>query len=141
MPKTGNPQASAAKWAQNLGAAAQQIQAGVMAVQQAPSAQAAAAVQKWVASITSQKAQTDYVNGLNKVTLIDWQNAMKNKGIPRIGQGAQAAQNKFQTFLAALFNYENAGLAQIKAMPSTTLQDRIARMTAWVQYMSGFVKP
>lgn len=141
MPKTLNPQTSAQKWVQNLSNATQTITAGVNGVQNAPTAAAAAAVQKWVNAITSAKTQNEYVKNLQKVSLQQWQQAMVQKGIPRIGQGAQAAQQKFQGFLTALFQYENAGLPNIRNMPSNTLQDRINRMTAWVQYMSGFVAP
>lgn len=141
MPKTLNAQASAQKWVQNLSNATQTITAGVRAVQQSPTAAAAAAVNKWVQAITSAKTQNEYVQNLQKVTLQQWQDAMVTKGVPRIGQGAQAAQTKFQAFLQALFTYENAGLAQVRSMPSTTLQDRINRMTAWVQYMHNFVAP
>ena len=87
-----------------------------------------AAADKWAARTAS-------------VTLPQWQDAMINKGIPRIASGAQAAQPKFQAFMSSLLPYIENGKAQLANTPRGNLQQNIARMTAWVNYMSNYQKP
>lgn len=136
-----DPTTIAQKWANNLGASTTAIKNGVQAVTTSPTQLAAAAVGKWQAAVATQKAANDFVNSLNKVSLAQWQSAMLNKGLNRIGPGAQAAIPKFTTFLQAFLPFEQNIATQVRAMPSTTLQDRIARMVAMVTQLATFVRP
>lgn len=135
------PDQVAQKWANNLGAATTAIKNGVQSVTTSPTQLAAAAVGKWQAAVATQKAANDYVNSLNKVSLAQWQQAMLNKGLNRIGPGAQAAIPKFTAFLQAFLPFEQNIAQQVRAMPSTTLQDRIARMVAMATQLATFVRP
>lgn len=133
-----DPTQVAAKWAQNLGNSTTSITTGVDAVQTAPTASAAAAVGKWQQAMQSQKTRDKFVGGLNRVSLSDWQTAMKNKGIARIGSGAQAAQPKMAAFMSQLLPYVDSLSNDIKKMPKLTLADSIARSTAAITKMSQF---
>jgi hypothetical protein len=83
--------------------------AGVDAVKVAPGQSAAAASALWAANVAA--AQTKFASNSAKVTLAAWQSAAANKGAPRLGTGATAAQPKFQafmtSFLPALTNVVN----------------------------------
>jgi hypothetical protein len=139
MPITVTPQQYADRWSQGLSGAAQKITDGVNAVTTAPSQKAIAAQQKmvtnWNASITGGKWKTN----LGKVTLAQWQSDMITKGVPRISSGALAANSKMQAFASQLIPFEQQLQNTINAMPKLTLQDSIARATAWINGMSKFV--
>ena len=126
----------AQRWAQNLGNAGQKITDGVNAVSQAPGAAAAAQVQVWAQN--TQAAQAKFARNVAAVSLNQWQQAVINKGIGRLASGATAAEPKFQTFMSKLLPYVQSGRS---ALPKRgNLQANIARMTAWVTYMSKFQK-
>ena len=133
-----DPATVAQKWANNLGAATTAIKNGVTAVTTAPTQMAAAAVGKWQAAVQTQKAANDFVNALSKVSLAQWQQAMLQKGLNRIGPGAQAAIPKFTTFLQQFLPFEQNIAQQVRSMPSITLNDRIARMVAMATQLATF---
>lgn len=138
MPVRATPSSATAKWVQNLSSATTQMQAGAMAVTQAPGQAAAAAADKWLTRVTQSKQK--FATNVAAVSLASWQNSYVNIGIPRVAQGAQAKQGKYQAFAADFFPYLQRGVANIDAMPSTTLQDGIARAVAMIQYNAKYVR-
>lgn len=136
MAVKSTPQDATTKWVQNLGAATNAITAGVNAVSTAPGAKAAAQSDKWLARITAAKSK--WQTNVGSVSLQSWQQSMINVGIPRVSQGAQAKQGKYAAFASQFFPYLNTGIAKVQAMPSTTLEDNIARATAMIRYNAGF---
>ena len=133
-----DPAAVAQKWANNLGAATTQIRSGVQALTQSPTQLAAAAVTTWQAKMALPSTAQKYQAGLQRVTLADWQNAMINKGIPRISSGAQAAIGKFTTFLTQFLPYERNIAQQVKQMPKITLDDAVNRAAAQIRGNAAF---
>jgi hypothetical protein len=131
---TRDPNAVAQEWAQHLSAATQKIQAGVQSVQVAPGQAAARQRQAWLQNI--QAAADKWARNVASVSLQDWQQDMVNKGIPRIGQGAQAAQPKFAAFMSRLLPYIDAGVRQLP--PRGTLDQNINRAVTFMRYMSQF---
>lgn len=129
-----DPATAAAKWAQNLGAATQRIQAGVQGVTVAPGQAAARQKGVYVANVTA--SADKWATKTAAVSLSDWQQATINKGIPRIATGAQAAEPKFQAFLTKLLPYINSGKASLPARGN--LQANTQRAVAWIQYMANF---
>ena len=126
----------AQRWASNLGNAGAKITDGVNAVTQAPGAAAAAQVSVWAQN--TQAAQAKFARNVAAVSLNQWQQAVINKGIGRLASGAAAAEPKFQVFMTKLLPYVASGRS---ALPKRgNLQANIARMTAWVTYMSKFQK-
>lgn len=138
MPINVTPQQFADRWSQALGQSAQRISDGVDAVTQSPAQAAiknkAKMVQNFTAAVNNGKWETN----LGKISLQDWQQSMKTKGIPRIASGAQAANGKMAAFAAKLLPFQQTLQAKVKAMPNMTLPDNIARMTTWVTGMSQF---
>jgi len=133
MPKI-SPDQAAAKWASNLSAAAPSIQQGVEAVKVSPGQ--AAARQKQVYLQNVQAAADKWASRVASVTVADWQKAMVEKAIPRIGTGAQSAQPKMASFLGELFPHIERGLASLPARGN--LQQNKQRVLAWIDHMATF---
>ena len=131
-----DPQSATAKWVSNLSNATKAITDGVNSVTVAPGQAAARQVQTWLARI-QQSAQKWQAN-VAAVSLPEWQNAMIQVGIPRIAQGAQAKQGKYEAFATKFFPHLAAGVAKVKAMPKVTLQDGINRAVAMIQHNASF---
>lgn len=135
-----DPNAGQQKWQRNLANSTDSIKAGVGAVTVAPTESAAAAADKWQAKLTAPDAKTKFVNNLKSVSLSDWQQATINVGIPRISAGAAKGASKYGSFAQKFYPFLQNVQASIKKMPSTTLEDNIARMTAQVRAAAGFKK-
>lgn len=129
--------AVAAKWAANLSASTENIRAGVMATTRAPGAAAAAQKQVWLQN--TQAAADKWAARTAAVTLGQWQDAMINKGLPRVAGGAQAAQPKMASFMGSLLPYIENGRSQLP--PRGTLDQNLARANAWARYMAQYTKP
>lgn len=133
-----DPNAGQLKWQRNLQGSTESIKAGVMAVQQSPTAAAAAAADKWQAKLTSPDAKAKFIANTQAVSLQDWQTATVNVGIPRIAAGAAKGATKYGNFAAKFYPYLANVQQTIAKMPSTTLEDNIARMTAQVRAAAQF---
>ena len=136
MPVRSTSAQAVEKWLANLGQANARMQSGAMSVTTAPGQLAAAAADKWLARVTQSKDK--FKARVGSVSLQDWQNAYINVGIPRVSQGAQAKQAKFASFFDQFLPYLQTGLQTIDKMPSTTLEDGIARATAMIRYNAKF---
>lgn len=134
----GTPEQVAAKWAQNLGAAAPYITAGVNAVTVAPGQKAAQQVDAWIAGV--QASRQKWQNRVASVSLQEWQQAMITKGVPRVASGAQAAQPKMTNFLAEFLPFQDRVTAQVKSMPKGNLEAGIARAVAQIRGTAQFVR-
>ncbi len=138
MPVRATPASATAKWVQNISAATERMTTGAMAVTVAPGQSAAAAADKWLQKVTQSKAK--FAANVSAVSLQSWQQSYINVGIPRVAQGAQQKQGKVQAFMAQWLPYLSTGLQTIDKMPSTTLEDGIARATAMIRYNAKFVR-
>lgn len=127
------------KWVTNIGSATDRMKAGALSVQKAPGQAAAAAADKWLQRV--QQAKQKFATNVGRVSLAEWQNAYINVGIPRVSQGAQAKQAKYQQAMADFLPYLAQGVAKIDAMPNVTLQDSINRATAMIQHNAGYKRP
>lgn len=135
-----SPQQVAQKFASNLGSATTSITNGVNAVTTAPTAAAAASVSKWQAKMAQPSTASKFVSGLQGVSLQQWQQAMINKGVPRIASGAQAAIPKMTAFYQEFLPFVANVQAKVKAMPNLTLTDSANRMIANMQGIAAFKK-
>lgn len=138
MPVRSDPQTAAAKWQSNLSNSTAAIQRGVNNVTTAPGQKAAQAADKWLARVTASQAK--WKANVAAVSLQQWQQSMLNVGIPRVAQGAQAKVGKMQEFMSQFLPYLQAGVAQIDKMPSTTVEDGVARASAMIRYNAKFKK-
>lgn len=123
-------------WANRLQGAQNEIAAGVAAVKEAPGMAAARQVDVWLARV--QQSRAKWVRNVSGVTLSQWQRAMTEKGIPRVGPGAQAAIPKMTQFLSDYLPYVEQGAATVRAMPKATLQDGIARAVAMINHNAKY---
>ncbi|MGH3571171.1 MAG: hypothetical protein ACRDUW_04980 [Pseudonocardiaceae bacterium] len=131
-----DPTAATAKWVNNLSNSTTAIKDGVMGVQTAPGAAAAAKAATWLARI--QASVDKWKTNVGAVSLGDWQQAMINVGLPRIATGAQAKQGKYASFAAKFFPYLESGVRQVKAMPKMNLNDGIQRAVFMIQHNAKF---
>lgn len=132
------PEQFAAKWASRLGASTQDIQNGINRITVSPTEQAANKQAKMLANLTASVNSGKWARGLRSVSLDAWRKATIEKGLPRIQQGATAAQPKMVEFANKLLPYQQALVDKINAMPDISLQDSIARMTAYINGMAQF---
>lgn len=131
-----DPTTVAQLWAQRLSASTNEIQAGVQAVTTAPGARAAAAVDTWLARI--QASRDKWVRNVQAVSLSSWQQAMIQKGIPRISSGATAAVPKMTAFMSQWLPFAEQGAQTVRNMPNATLQDGINRAVAQITHNAQF---
>lgn len=136
MSKLDNPQGAADKWATAMGSAGAAYTAGVQGVQTAPGVLAARASQKYLNGVTSNVAK--FERNVSSVSLAAWQQMAVDKGSTRLGTGATAAKPKFAAFTTAFFQYLKNGQASIDAMPTDTIDQRIAKAVAQMQYAHNF---
>ena len=130
----------ASKWARRAQAATQDLTNGINSVKEAPGAKAAAKQQKMLTNITAAIQSGKWADRVSAVTLADWKKAMIEKGVSRYGQGVQAAEGKMQNFMSELLPYQESLKSTVSNMPDLTLEDSIARMSAWTRGMANFKK-
>lgn len=128
--------AVAAKWRTNLSAATTSITTGVQAVTQSPGARAAASVDLWLARV--QASRDKWVRNTNAVSLASWQQAMIEKGIPRIASGASAAEPRMAGFMQQFLPYVEQGAVAVRAMPKGDVEQGIQRAAAMIRHNAQF---
>ncbi len=126
------------KHARNLKASVPDIRSGVDRVTESPTEKAAAQADKYLQGIQNAVTNGKWQAGLRRVSLSDWKGKMIDKGIPRISSGIDAAKSKVIAFANELLPFEATLQAQIDTMPDMTLEDSIARTTAWMRGMTAF---
>lgn len=131
-----DPQQATSKWTSRLQGATQEMTQGVQRVSKAPGQDAAAKFDKWMSGIqaNAQKWRRNVAN----VPLDQWQHAMVNIGIPRVGQGATAKAGKYQAFAADFFPFLSAAMARVNAMPDNTFEARLQKATAMATALHGY---
>lgn len=138
MPMAQDPATVAARWVSHLGGSVDKIRQGVQAVTTSPTQSAAAAGNLWQQRVADPATLRKFQQSLQRVSLTDWQNAMLNKGIPRIASGAAAAKDKFTAFLTQFLPFVMNVANQVHQMPKATLDDRINRAVAQIRGTAAF---
>ena len=137
----GSPQDVTAKWLRNIQNATQEISAGVDRVTVAPGAAAVAKRQKWVNAMADPAIQDKWARNTGAVGLETWRAAMKEYGVNRVAQGAQAKQAKMEAAMASLLPFIDNVRSQVRAMDDSTPAAREARMLAMVRGMRAYKRP
>lgn len=130
-----------AKWLRNIQAAQPEMQAGVDRLTVSPGQSAAAKKQKWINALMDTATQDKWSRNVQSVSLQQWQQAMKDYGINRVAQGAQAKSGKMQTAMDSLLPFIDRVRAQVRAMPDNTPADREQRALAMMRGMRGYQRP
>lgn len=133
-----SPTDMAAKWARNLGQAGTAIQAGVNAVTVSPMQKAAQRQDAYLAGVQRAVTSGKYSAGLNKVSLQQWQQAVIQKGLPRIAAGAAAGQQKMADFLGKWMPYMGQLQSKLASMPRGDLQTNIQRAITAIEHNAAF---
>jgi len=126
----------AQKWATNLQAATQYIQAGVQRVTTAPGQKAAAQAQVMLANLTAAVTSGMWARRVGSVSLQDWQNAVVSKGLPRISSGAAAATAKMTQVGTDLLAAVDQAVAVVNQTPRGNLQTNIQRSVTFQTEMN-----
>ncbi len=126
------------KWNDRLANNVQSVKDGIDRVTENPMAKAAAREDKWFAGIQRAKSSGKWKRGVGSVTLDEWKTKARDIGADRIPAGAAAAEQKMTGFYNKLLPFEDKLQSQIKNMPDVTIQDSIARATAWINGMAQF---
>lgn len=136
-----NAAQAATNWVNGMTNSGDKLRAGVNAVTQSPTQLAAAAADRMLAGIQRSITSGKWQNSLNNVTLQQWKDAMLNKGVPRVAQGATAAKGKFQAFLNDFLPYLASGQQQLNStMPRGDLETNIGRSAWMARYNAQFRK-
>ena len=133
-----NAKEAADKLVRRLSGATQDVIRGVERVTEAPGIKAAAAQDLMLARVMEAITSGKWADAVSAISLPDWKKAMLDKGVPRIAQGVQAAQPKIQAFFEQLLPAVDAAKSEIESMPNLTLEDRIARSSAFQRRMADF---
>ena len=126
MSVKANAADAAASWVSGMQGATAKYTAGVNAVKVSPGQLAAAASGLWASQVA--QAQQKFATNVAKVPLATWQAAAINKGAPRLGTGATAAQPKFQAFMTSFIPVLTNVVNSLPA--GGTYEQNIQRFTA-----------
>lgn len=129
-----SPAQIAANWAARLGASTTKITEGINGVTVAPGAAAARQKAVWVQNTTA--AADKWATNVASITVDEWKRSMLEKGVPRIGQGANASVDKFTTFMSNLLPHIDRIKSQLP--PRGTLDQNIERSARMIRGMATF---
>lgn len=138
MAKVLNAAAVAQKWSNRMASAGEAMKQGVQGVTIAPTQQAAAAKDRWMAGLQRAASEGRYEAGLNSVTLQDWQRAMTEKGVTNMQTGARTATPKVQKFLTEFLPFAAQVSEEVAAMPKGTIEDSVNRSAAAIRKLASF---
>lgn len=136
MPVRTSPEQAKNKWLNRLSAASADIAAGVDRVTQAPGQKAVAKREKWRQNLM--QSEEKWARNTARVTVDEWKDAMKNVGVPRIAQGAQQKQGKYEKFAQEFFPHLERGVAAVERMPDTTFEERVQKSVAMMRHNRDF---
>ena len=129
------PQEYAEKWGRRLKASGEDIRRGIDRVSVAPGEMAAQNQEALLTNFQESVNSGLWAARVRGVSLQAWQDAAKNKGLPRIAQGVDAALPKMATIAGPLLAAVDAAAEAARALPKVTLEDSIQRMNVFVREM------
>lgn len=98
-----SPAEAARRWRQNISAAGETIKQGVQAVTESPTEKAAQRIDSMIAGIQQAAMEGRIQEGLRRVSLSDWKQAMTDKAIPRISASAASGASKYERYAQQAF--------------------------------------
>lgn len=140
MAKRLSSQEAAEKYVRRTTAAVGDMVRGVDSVTVNPAEKAIAKKDKLLQNFTASVNNGKWERGMRNTSLEGWKEAMKGKGQQRVAAGVQAAQQKMVKFFDELIPFQTDLQSKIANMSDLTIEDSIARASAWIRGMSGFRK-
>lgn len=138
MAKTLTADQIAEKQVRRSQGATQDYKNGVNAVKESPMKKAADAVDRYLAGVQASVADGSYVDGLNSVSLSDWQAKTSTKGGANYAPGVLAAQQTIADFHAQRAQAQASIDAELNSMPRGDLETNIQRATTQMRRMGEF---
>jgi len=131
------PEAIGAKYAQRTGAATADWVNGIQSVTESPGVAAARAADKWATNVAS--AKDKFARNAGAVTTQEWAAKSVAKQ-SRYAQGTQEGANAMVMFQREFQPFQQSVTAKVKAMPSTTLEQRLERARQQALLTAAFRK-
>jgi len=132
------PQQWSEGWQSGMRNAVPKIQRGVAAVTESPTAKAAGKKDAWLAGVNRAHMDGSYERGCLSVTLQAWKDLTAAKVATSLPTGVTAAAAKVTNIATQLTAHINQALPTVNAMPKVTLQDSVAKVSAWMTHMAAF---
>jgi len=118
------------KWASQTKASAPNYVAGVRGCTKNPGELAAQAQDKYAAGVQEAVSSGRYAEGCRSVSPAQWKDSCEKIGAQRISSGVDKGKAKAAAFFAEFLPQLQSITEQVNAMPSLTLEDRIAKSAA-----------
>lgn len=128
------------KHARRLKASTEDIRRGIDRVTVAPGVLAAEQQEVLIQKFTEAVRSGNWAKKVAGVSLDEWKNAFKSKGVDRIAAGIDNAKDKSIASAEKLLKNVDTVQAEVKRMPKGTLDDSINRMTHAARRMSELSK-
>ena len=112
--------------------------AGVKAVVDAPTAQAARNLDKAQMNYTEAVQSGRMAKRLNAVSKEDWIKATSEKGQARYAPGLTASKDKVTGFFNEFLPYADRVSAEVAGMPDLTIEDSVARASHAIRRLHEF---
>ena len=116
----------------------EKIRSGIDAVTDSPMEKAAGKKDKWLSGIQQAAADGKWERGLKRVSLSDWKEAFKGKGVQNMQTGIAAARGKMVEFAKEFIPFLERVQSEVNAMPDVTLDDRIEKMVQNARKIAQF---
>lgn len=126
------------KQARRLKGSIDDIKRGVAKVDKAPGASAAEKGEKWHQKMMAVETREKWERRVASVPLGEWKDKMIKKGLPRVAAGIDEAAPKVRNFAQQLISFQESNLGEIDEMSDLTLEDGVARASAWIRKMGEF---
>ena len=133
-----SPADAAKKWAQKLGGAVAEWEAGVNSVTVAPNAKAAAAAQDYLQGVMASVNSGQFAAANNRVSLDQWKTRTRTKGRERLASGATEAIPRMQAYMTESFPVIESIRQRIQSMPGDSYEARKARAVAFMDAMREY---
>jgi len=124
------------KWSRNLKNSTPDIERGIDRVSEAPGEKAAKQAQLMKTNINKAIDSGRWARNVAAVSLDEWKTKIKEKGIPRIAAGVDAAKGKQVVMFEQLLRNVDEVQAIVARTPRGSLEDNISRMVTNAREMS-----
>jgi hypothetical protein len=128
MARAKTPQEIADKQIRRATAALGDYKAGVQAVEVSPTEEAAKKVEEYKAGVMRAAEDGSYVDGLRSVSRQEWIDRTVKKGGDNYANGVAQSREKIVDFQTQFTPHRTTVKDQVRAMPNSTFEERMARM-------------
>jgi len=132
------PEQAAEKLIRRAQGAVTDYVAGVKAVSESPTAQAARNLDKAQMNYTEAVQSGRMAKRLNAVSKEDWVKATSEKGQARYAPGLTASKEKVTGFFNEFLPFADRISAEVAAMPDLTIEDSVARASHAIRRLHEF---